>query len=174
MSSRVGQFKKGGGRITNGRKHTHQAKSKALTIVERVRVPAPTVKIIRVGNGNRQVATTKRSAAGRHHHRRSPHALMLKEHGAGEMIPGPFRLRSAGIASLLGYSDAGKGLTAVKDLLDKLPTIGKVPKKALAGLVLNYFANKNDYLDAAAQAFLDVGAYEFGQKGYELAGDEDD
>lgn len=178
---RTGQFKKGGGRVGDGRraasrskKHRHSS-PKPLTIVENVRSPAPVVKVVRVPAA--PAATTsrgaKRTSGGARHHR-SAQAIVLRAHGAGEFIPGPFRLRSAAIAGALGYADGGKGLTALKDILDKLPTVGKVPKEVLAGAVANYFADRGDWFDAGAQALLDVGAYKMGQAGFALSGDDDD
>jgi len=98
----------------------------------------------------------------------------MKAHGAGEMVPGPFRLRSAAISGMLGYADGGKGLTAIKDLLDKIPSVGKLPKEILVGAAMNYFADRGDWFDAGAQAFLDVGAYKLGQAGFALSGEDDD
>lgn len=99
-------------------------------------------------------------------------SLMKREHGAGEMLPGPFRLRSAAIAGAIGYSEVGggtKNLTFVNDLLAKLPVIGKVPREALAGLILNYFSDRGDWFDAGAQAFCDVGAYKLGLQEFEFS-----
>jgi hypothetical protein len=177
--ARSGQFKKGGGRVGDSRGHKargRKSSSRGLTIVEKV--PAPVVKVVRVPtamSGRRHSARGGGGGGGgAGSRRRNAHTLMLREHGAGEMIPGPFRLRSAAIAGLLGYADGGKGFTALKDVLDKLPSVGKVPKKALAGLLLNYFADRGDWLDAGAQAFLDIGAYELGQAGFAISGEDDD
>ncbi len=106
----------------------------------------------------------------------SGRALMKREHGGGEFVPGPFRLRSAAVSGLIGYSESGQGksLAQVQELLNKLPSIGKVPKEAIAGLILNYFADRGDWFDAGAQAFLDVGSYKFGQAGFSMQGDDDD
>lgn len=103
-------------------------------------------------------------------------SLMKREHGGGEMVPGPFRLRSAAVSGLIGYSESGQGksLAQVQELLAKLPSFGKVPKEAIAGLILNYFADRGDWFDAGAQAFLDVGAYKFGVAGFSMQGDDDD
>ena len=182
---RTGQFKKGGGRVGDGRhaagsrsKPRRRSSAKGLTIVENVRAPAPIVKVVRVPAA--PAATTSRSAkrtsGGGHtaRHHRSAQAIVLRAHGAGEFIPGPFRLRSAAIAGALGYADGGKGLTALKDILGKLPTVGKVPPEVLAGAVANYFADRGDWFDAGAQALLDVGAYKMGQAGFALSGDDDD
>lgn len=101
--------------------------------------------------------------------------LAIREaHGAGELIPGPFRLRSMGFASLYGYSEAKQGFSALSEFVEKLPQLGKLPKVALAGAVLNYFADRHELVDAAAQAFLDIGAYKVGEAGYTVSGDADD
>jgi hypothetical protein len=181
--ARTGQFKKGGGRVGATRhvkaersKSRRRSPSKALTIVENVRSPAPIVKVVRVPtamSGRSKSGGGNKSQGGARHHR-NVHTLVMRAHGAGEMIPGPFRLRSAAIAGALGYADGGKGLTAIKDMLDKIPTVGKLPKEAIAGLVLNYFADRGDWFDAGAQAFIDVGAYKLGQAGFALSGEDDD
>jgi hypothetical protein len=101
-------------------------------------------------------------------------SVMRREMGSGKMVPGPFRLKSMGVASLIGYSEAGKGFAALQEFVQKLPEVGKLPKEALAGLVLNYFGDRNEWVDAAAQAFLDVGAYKVGQSGYTVSGDDND
>jgi hypothetical protein len=181
--ARTGQFKKGGGRVGDGR-HAASSRSKprrrrppskGLTIVENVRSPAPIVKVVRVPAAT-TVRRAKRTGGGQHtgRHHRNAHAIVLQAHGAGELVPGPFRLRSAAIAGAIGYADGGKGLTAVKDMLDKLPTVGKLPKEVLAGLALNYFADRGDWFDAGAQALIDVGAYKLGQAGFALSGEDED
>jgi hypothetical protein len=106
-------------------------------------------------------------------------SVMKREHGTGEMVPGPFRVKSAAVASLLGYSEAGKGAQGIQEVLNKLPAVGKLPKEALAGLAINFFADRAsgsmyEWADAAAQALLDIGAYKVGQSGYALSGDDDD
>jgi len=185
--ARSGQFKKGGGRVGDGRhagggrsKTRRRSPSKSVTVVENVRTPAPVVRVVRVpvptamsGRGGKRGGASNKHQGGARHHRNT-HSLVMRAHGGGEMIPGPFRLRSAAIAGALGYADGGKGLTAIKDMLDKIPTVGKLPKEALAGLVLNYFADRGDWFDAGAQAFLDVGAYKLGQAGFAISGDDDD
>ena len=92
-------------------------------------------------------------------------SVMKREHGAGEMMPGPFRLKSGAVAGLVGYSEAGKGATAIQEFMNKLPTLGKLPKEAVAGLIANYFADKHEWIDAAAQALIDIGGYKLGQAG---------
>jgi len=163
---RVGQFKKGGGRIGDGRTRKRGSTSRAITVY-RGQAAAPVVKVVRVGGG--RVAKQSRGGS-----RGSGRSLMKREHGSGEMMPGPFRLRSAAVAGLIGYSEAGKGLTQLADILNKLPTVGKLPKEALAGLVLNYFADRGEWFDSGAQAFLDVGAYKLGQQGFSISGEGDD
>lgn len=101
-------------------------------------------------------------------------SVMKREHGAGQMIPGPFRLKSAGIASLVGYSESGKGFAALQEFMVKLPTLGKLPKEAVAGLILNYFADRGEWVDAAAQAMIDIAGYKVGQAGFSISGDDDD
>lgn len=101
-------------------------------------------------------------------------SVMKREHGAGRMVPGPFRLKSMGVAAIIGYSEIGKGFTALSQFVDKLPEVGKLPKEALAGFILNYFGDRSEWVDAAASAFLDVGAYKVGLKGFEVSGDGDD
>jgi len=182
LMARTGQFKKGGGRVGDGRhagssrsKTRRRSPSKALTIVENVRAAAPIVKMVRVPTtttGRRVKRTDDEHNTTKHH--RNAHAIVLRAHGAGELMPGPFRLRSAAIAGAIGYADGGKGLTAVKDMLDKLPTVGKLPKEVLAGLALNYFADRGDWFDAGAQALIDVGAYKLGQAGFALSGEDED
>jgi hypothetical protein len=61
----------------------------------------------------------------------------------------------------------------VTAMIDKLPDFMGIPKVALAGLILNKFADKGDWWDGAAQAFLDVGAYEFGKAGFKMSGEDD-
>lgn len=166
---RVGQFKKGGGRVTDGRKQ-RKTTSRALVpyrggAVVRARAP---VVVYRTRHVKVPVKSRRSSAS-------SGRALMRRELGSGEFIPGPFRMRSGAIAGLLGYAESGKGLTGVKDLIEKIPTMGKVPKEAIAGLVLNYFADRaGDWGDAGAQALLDVGLYKLGQQGFAFSGEDDD
>lgn len=168
--ARKGQFKKGGGRVGDGRGRKRSRScaptSRALTIVEK-----PQVKVIRVPTS---AIATRRKGSAPSRRRASSGTIIARAHGAGEFIPGPFRMRSAAISGALGFADAGKGLTGLKDLLDKIPTHGKVPKELLVGLALNYFADRGDWVDAGAQAFIDVGAFKFGQAGFTMSGDEDD
>lgn len=91
----------------------------------------------------------------------------------GKLVPSTFRLKQHGIAALYGYSEAGKGFAQIKELMDKLPTFGHVPKEAVAALIANYFANKSPWLDAAAAALGDIAGYKFGQAGFQLQGDDD-
>jgi len=136
--------------------------TKAITVYKR---SAPVV-VTRTRRVKVPVRVRSKAGAGR--------SLMKREHGSGEMMPGPFRMRSAAVAGLIGYAEAGKGLTQLADLLNKLPSVGKLPKEAIAGLVLNYFADRGDWVDSGAQAFLDVGAYKLGQQGFSISGDDDD
>lgn len=92
----------------------------------------------------------------------------------GSIIPSQFRLKSHGIAALYGYSEAGKGLPQVKELMDKLPKIGKAPPEAIAALICNYFAGKSPWVDAAAAALGDIAGYKLGQQGFAIQGDFDD
>jgi hypothetical protein len=157
--SRVGQFKKGGGRVTNGRSSSKK-RSSSTALVRYV----PSAPVVRYKTRTKTVAVRSKSGGGR--------SLMKREHGGGGIVPGPFRMRSAAIAALVGYSDGtvpDRGLTMIKDLLDKLPVVGKVPPEALAGLLLNYFAERNEWVDAGAQALLDIGGYKFGQAGFEFS-----
>lgn len=105
-------------------------------------------------------------------------STMKREHGAGHIVPGPFRLKSAAVSALAGYSAAGKGLPQLQELLNKLPQLGKAPKEAIAGLILNYFADRpgaiGEWADAGAQAFIDIGAYKIGEAGFAISGDDDD
>lgn len=170
---RIGQFKKGGGRVGDGRTHKHHARgrrstSKALTIVEK-----PTVKVIRVPTAARLPAKRSHGGVARKHHR-NPSTYVERAHGAGQFIPGPFRLRSIAVSGLYGYIEGGKGLDSVKALLDKLPAVGKVPREFLLGAAANYFADRGDWIDAAAQALLDIAGYKAGQAGFALSGDDDD
>ena len=154
--ARVGQFKKGGGRVTNGRKS-----SGSKSIVRYV--PQP---VVRYKTRTKTIVKKSKAGGGR--------SLMRRELGSGEMMPGPYRMRSAAVAGLVGYSDAGKGAAFVKDIIEKIPDIAGVPKEALAGLVLNYMADRGDWFDAGAQALLDIGAYKAGQKGFEFKSSGDD
>lgn len=98
---------------------------------------------------------------------------MQIEHGVGEMVPGPFRLRAAAVSGALGYADSGQGLHMVKEVMDKVPEVGQLPKEILVGLVLNYLADDgNEWADAGAQGFLDVGSYKFGLSGLKTTKDE--
>ena len=94
-------------------------------------------------------------------------------HGAGGIVPPAFKLKSAGIAGLIGYSEAGKGFATLKETLDKLPAMGKVPSEIVAGMIANYFSDRSEWVDAAATAFLDVGGYKLGQAGFSVSGDDD-
>lgn len=100
-------------------------------------------------------------------------SVMRREHGAGEMMPGPFRLKSGAIAGLVGYSEAGKGATAIQEFMNKLPTLGKLPKEAVAGMIANYFGDRSEWVDAAAQALIDIAGYKLGQAGFAISGDDD-
>lgn len=159
--ARKGQFKKGGGRVGEGRSRRRSSTSKALTVYR----PRPVV-VTRTRHVKVPVRVHAKRGSGR--------SLMKREHGGGEIVPGPFRLRSAALSSLIGYSESGAGFTAIKELLDKLPDVKGIPREVLAGLALNYFADRGDWFDAGAQAFLDIGSYKFGQSGFKISGDEDD
>jgi len=149
--ARVGQFKKGGGRVTNGRRSRSTAVARrSPAVVTRYRTR--TVKVAR----------------------RRRHSAHGTAHGGGRIVPGPFRLKSAAIASIVGYSEAKKGLPMLSDTLAKLPTVGKLPREAVAALILNYFANKSPWIDAAAQAYFDIAGYKLGMSGYEFSGDDAD
>jgi hypothetical protein len=149
--ARVGQFKKGGGRVTNGRR------SRSTAIARR----SPAKVVTRYRTRTVKVARRRRTAHG-------------TAHGGGRIVPGPFRLKSAAIASIAGYSEAKKGLPMLSDTLAKLPTVGKLPREAVAALILNYFANKSPWIDAAAQAYFDIAGYKLGMSGYEISGDDAD
>lgn len=159
--ARKGQFKKGGGRVGEGRSRRRSSTSKALTVYR----PRPVV-VTRTRHVKVPVRVHPKRGGGR--------SLMKREHGGGEIIPGPFRLRSAAVSSLIGYSESGAGFTAIKELIDKIPDVKGIPREILAGIALNYFADPGDWFDAGAQAFLDVGAYKFGHAGFKLTGEEDD
>lgn len=81
--------------------------------------------------------------------------------------------RPAGIAALVGYSEAGKGFDALQTMLDKLPAMGKAPKEAIAGLLAYYFRAKSDWVADAAVALLNIGGYKIGQQGFTISGDDD-
>ena len=160
MASRKGQFKKGGGRVGGG-SHSKKRKAhhstalvpyRAAPVVYKTRHVTKVVKVRSKGGGKR---------------------ALVHAHGGGHIIPGPFRLKTAGIASLVGYSEAGKGFAALQDVLHKLPTIGKLPPEAVAGALANYFAPHSEWLDAAATAFLDIAGYKVGQAGYSISGDDE-
>jgi hypothetical protein len=82
-------------------------------------------------------------------------------------------MRPAGISALIGYSEAGKGFSALQDLLDKIPEAGKAPKEAIAGLIAYWFREKSDWIADAAVAFLNIGGYKLGQQGFAIKGDDD-
>jgi hypothetical protein len=149
--SRKGQFKKGGGRVGGAARRSRstslaRSSSRVVTRTRTVRVPV---------------------------YRRAKMGGAARAHGGGKLIPGAFRLKSAAIAGLAGYSEAKKGLAMLSDTLDKLPTVGKLPKEAIAGLIFNYFASRNPWIDAAAQAYLDIAGYKLGMAGFAISGDED-
>jgi hypothetical protein len=158
---RKGQFKKGGGRVGDGRSRKRRSHSKALTVYR----PAPVV-VTRTRHVKVPVRVRSKSGGGR--------ALMRREHGAGEFMPGPFRVKSMAVSAALGYAKGGHGLTQLNELIEKLPTVGGVPKMAVAALLLNKFADRGDWYDAAAQAAADIAAYEFGQAGLAMKGEDDD
>jgi len=144
----------------SGGKSRKRSSSKAL-----VRYAAPQ-QIVRYKRSKPIVIRAKSRGGGK--------SIIRREHGAGDMIPGPFRLKSMGVSSMIGYSEAGKGFAGLQEFMTKLPTVGKLPKEAIAGAILNYFGDRNDWADAAAQAFLDIAAYKVGHAGYSISGDGDD
>lgn len=150
-------FKKKGKSMAKKKRHH---KSKALTVYRSS--PVVVTKTRRV-----KVPVHVRSKGG-------GRSLMRREHGAGEFMPGPFRVKSMAISAALGYAKGGHGLTQLNELIEKLPTMGGVPKMAVAALLLNKFADRGDWYDAAAQAAADISAYEFGQQGLAMKGDEDE
>jgi hypothetical protein len=156
-------FKKKKGTTTMAKKKKHSS-SKALTVT---RYAKPLV-ITKVRHVKVPVRVKSKHGGGR--------SLMRRELGSGEMMPGPYRLRSAAVAGAIGYSESGggKNLTFVQEALAKLPEIKGVPKEVLAGAILNYFADRGDWFDAGAQAFLDIGAYKMGQKEFKMEGDDGD
>ncbi len=162
--ARKGQFKKGGGRVGDGRSRKRRSSSsKALTVY---RAPAAPVVVTRT----RHVKVPVRV----HAKRGSSRSLIRREHGAGEFIPGPFRVKSMVISAALGYAKGGHGLAQLNELIEKLPTVGSVPKVAIAALLANKFADRGDWYDGAAQALCDVAAYEFGQAGMQMKGEDED
>jgi hypothetical protein len=92
----------------------------------------------------------------------------------GKLIPSTFRLKQHGVAALYGYTEDGTSMPQIKELMDKLPTVGKVPKEAIAALIANYFANKSPWLDAAAAALGDIAGYKLGQQKFAISGDDGD
>jgi hypothetical protein len=158
MASRKGQFKKGGGRVGSGRK---RSSSKALTVYR------PSAPVVVTRTRHVKVPVRIRSKGG-------GRSLMNREHGAGEFVPGPFRVKSMAFSAALGYAKGGHGLVQLNELIEKLPTIGNVPKMAIAAVIANKFADKGEYYDAAAQALCDVAAYEFGQQGLAMKGEDDE
>lgn len=147
---------------SKGRRSGGGGKRKSTALV-RYKASAPVVRY----KTRTKTVVVRRSGAG-------SAATIRKAHGAGEFIPGPFRMKSMGFSSLIGYSEAGKGFAALQDFMLKLPTVGKLPKEAIAGAILNYFGDRHELVDAAAQAFLDVAAYKVGQSGYSVSGEDDD
>lgn len=158
--AKKGQFKKGGGRVGGGGKK-RKSSSHAMTVY-RPSSPVVVTKTRRV-----RVPVHIRSKSG-------GRSLMRREHGAGEFIPGPFRVKSMAFSAALGYAKGGHGLLQLNELIEKLPTVGQVPKLAVAALILNKFADRGDWYDAAAQAAADISAYEFGQAGLQMKGDDDE
>lgn len=160
--AKKGQFKKGGGRVGDGR--ARKSKKHGSTALVRYVPSAPTVRY-----KTRTHTVVKHSKGG-------GRSLMKREHGAGEFIPGPFRQKSMAISAALGYAKGGHGLTQLNDLMEKIPSIGNVPKVAIAALIANKFADRGDWYDAGAQSLCDIAAYEFGQQGLKMSvsGDEDD
>jgi hypothetical protein len=157
---------------TKKKGHTHVAKSKkrkhsskAMTVYR----PAPVVKVIRVGGGggHKKKKTHHVRGGGRH--------LMLREHGAGEIQPGPFRIKSMVVAAAIGKSKSTNpgSLAMLPEWIDKLPSVGGVPKEFIAGLILNKFADRGDWYDGAAQAMLDISAYEFGKNDFKMGEDDE-
>lgn len=159
--ARKGQFKKGGGRVGDGRSRKRSS-SKALTIYR----SAPPVVVTKTRKVRVPVHVRSKRGGGR--------SLVRREHGAGEFIPGPFRVKSMVVSAALGYAKGGHGLAQLNELIEKLPTIGTVPKVAIAALIANKFADRGDWYDGAAQAFCDVAAYEFGQAGLQMKGDDEE
>jgi hypothetical protein len=157
---------------TKKKGNTHVAKSKkkhsskAMTVY---RPSQPVVKVIRVGGGG--------SKKKQHHHRPKGGGrhLMLREHGAGEIQPGPFRIKSMVVAAAIGKSKSANpgSLAMLPEWIEKLPSIGGVPKEAIAGLILNKFADRGDWYDGAAQAMLDIAAYEFGKNDFKMGEDDE-
>lgn len=155
--AKKGQFKKGGGRVGGGGKKKHH--STAL-----VRY-APAVPVVRYKTRTHTIVK---------HSKGGGRSLMKREHGAGDFMPGPFRVKSMAVSAALGYAKGGHGLAQLNDLIEKLPSVGGVPKIAVAALLLNKFADRGDWWDGAAQAACDIAAYELGQAGLKMSGDDDD
>lgn len=159
--ARKGQFKKGGGRVGDGRGRKRSHSSKALTVYR------PSAPVVVTKTRHVKVPVHVRSKGG-------GRSLMRREHGAGDFMPGPFRVKSMAVSAALGYAKGGHGLTQLNELIEKLPTVGSVPKMAVAAVLLNKFADRGDWYDAAAQAAADISAYEFGQAGLQMKGEDDD
>lgn len=152
-------FKKGHGMP---KKKHHKKKHHSTALVPYRSAPVVITKTRRV---TVPVRVRSKSGGGR--------SLMRRELGSGEFMPGPYRMRSAAVAAALGYAKGGHGLTGLNDIIEKLPSIGNVPKTALAALILNKFADRGDWFDAGAQALIDISAYEFGQGGFKMSGEDD-
>lgn len=153
--------KKGKGATMAKKKKKHS--SKAMTVYR------PSAPVVVTKTRHVKVPVYKHSKGG-------GRALMRREHGAGEIQPGPFRMKSMAVSAMIGKSeskDAG-GLAQLQDLIEKLPTFGGIPKLAIAGFILNKFADRGDWYDAAAQAALDISSYKFGQNDFKMSGDDDE
>ncbi len=158
MASRKGQFKKGGGRV-GGSHHTKHRKhhSQAMTVYR-----------------PKEVVKYRTRTIVKHHRARGGGALAVGRGGFHSSTG--FNLadfRAPGIASLFGYSKAGKGFAALNDMMAKLPTLGKAPPEAVAALIAYYFRNKHDIIADTATALMNIAGYEIGQSGYSLSGDDD-
>jgi hypothetical protein len=71
-------------------------------------------------------------------------------------------------ASMLGYAETNKA-----DTFQKIPTVGRLPRAAVLGLVGHVFGAKNAHIDRAAAACIAVGGYQLGQQNFAISGDDD-
>lgn len=151
--ARKGQFKKGGGRV-GGTSHSksHKSHAKSRSIV--VRQPAPIV-----------VRTTSHAPAKRHGGGRRRRG---GSSGGGDLSLNRIG-KLAGIGALLGFT-VGDGAPKKLEILDKLPSIGKLPQEAIIGGIAYVLRRKHRLLADTALVSLIVAGNKLGRNEFKLSG----
>ena len=154
--ARKGQFKKGGGRHGDTRSHS-SSKSRRSSTHTIVRAPAPHITV----QAPRAPAKQKR-----------PHGRRRGGGGGDSLTPMALGKKML-ISAALGYT-VGDNAPNKIELVEKIPTVGKLPKEAIIGGVAYLFRKKHRLVRDIAETSLIVAGNKVGASGFKLSGYYDD